>query len=78
MNKLFNKLKRPASAPFLVYFSKFGGKKCFSGKSGCVTHNFIRISSTMPKFRKNYCYNFKKTPGQPEGRKNGRAGRTYL
>ena len=34
---------------FLVNFSNFGGKKCFSRKSGSVMHNFMRVSSTMPK-----------------------------
>ena len=59
--------KNPVFGPFLVHFYKFWGKKFFSGKSSSVTHNFIWVSSTMPKFRKNERYNSKKTPGQKDG-----------
>ena len=33
------------------HFSNFGGKNCFSKNSGSVTQNFVKVSSTMPKFR---------------------------
>ena len=62
--------KNPGFGPLLAHFPNFGGKKNFSGKSGSVTHNFIWVSSTMPKFWKN-CYNSKKTPRQMKGRKDG-------
>ena len=34
-------------------FPILGAKTFFSGKSGSVTHNFIWVSSIMPKFGKN-------------------------
>ena len=36
----------------LVHFLNFGAQKIFSGKSGSFTHNFIWVSSTMPKLWK--------------------------
>ena len=71
MTKFFNKLKKPCFWPILGPFSQFLGQKFFSRKSGSVTHNFIWVSSTMPKFRKNWWYNSKKTPRQTEGRNDG-------
>ena len=44
--------KNHVFGPFLVQFLYFGGKN-FSGKSGSLMHNFIWVSSTMPKLRKN-------------------------
>ena len=46
-------LKNSVFGLFLVHFPNFWGKKIFSGKSCSVTHNFIWVSSTMPKYRKN-------------------------
>ena len=63
----FNTFKKPCFWPIFGPFSQFWGKKFFSGKSSSVTHNFIWVSSTMPKFRKNERYNSKKTPGQKDG-----------
>ena len=59
MTQFFNKFKKPCFWPI---FPIYGGKKDFPGKSGSVTHNFIRVSSTMP--------NSKKMPGQTEGWKD--------
>ena len=53
MTKFFNIFKKTVFDPFLVHFPNFGGKKIFPGKSGSVTHNFIWVSSIIPKFRKN-------------------------
>ena len=53
MAKFSNKLKKPM---FLAHFGSifpiYGAKESFSGKSDSVTHNFIRVSCTMPKVRK--------------------------
>ena len=48
MTKCFYKFKKPC---FWSIWQILGAKH-FSGKSGSDTHNFIRFSSTMPKFRK--------------------------
>ena len=40
-------------AHFCLIFPIFEAKKIFSEKSGSATHNFIWVSSSMPKFRKN-------------------------
>ena len=37
---------------FWVHFPYFRGKRKFSRKSSSVTHNFIWVSSIVPKFRK--------------------------
>ena len=58
-------------------FSQFL-KKFFSRKSGSVKHNFIWVCSIMPKFRKNYWFNSKKTPRQTEGQKDGQEGQTLF
>ena len=51
MSKLFNILKNPYFWPIFGPFSKFLGKKYFLENLADM-HNFIWISSTMPKFRK--------------------------
>ena len=38
----------------MAHFPHSWGKKNFPGKSGTVTHNFIWVSSNIPKFRKSY------------------------
>ena len=38
---------------FLAYFPNVLGKKFSSEKSGPVRHILVRVSSMMPKFRKN-------------------------
>ena len=73
MTKVFNKLKKPCFGPFWSIFPILGAKK-HSRKSGSVMHNFIWISSTMPKFRKKLMMQFQEntwTEEQPEGRKDG-------
>ena len=70
MTKSFNKFKNTVFSPFLVHFPKFWDIKFFSRKSGSVKHR-IWVSSTMPKFSKNWWHNSKKTPGQKDGRKDG-------
>ena len=52
-------------AHFLGLFSQFWGKTKFLPKSNSVTHNFIWVSSTMPNFRKNLWYNFRKMRTDP-------------
>ena len=49
MTKFFNKFKKSYFGP--VLFKLWG--KTFYRKSGSVFCNFIWVSSTMPKFRKN-------------------------
>ena len=72
MTKIFNKFKNPVLTYFWSIFPIFWAKKkIFSEKFGSVTHNFICVSSTMPKCRTNKWYNYKKTPGQTEGRNDG-------
>ena len=80
MTRFSNKFKKPCFSPVLGPFSPFLGKKDFPGKSSSVMHNFIWVSSTMPKFRKSWWYNSKKTPGrQKDGWKDGRIeGQTLL
>ena len=78
MTKFLNKLKKPCFGPFWAFFLNFGAKKIFLRKSGSVTHNFIWVSSTMPNFRKNLWYKFKKMPGQKDGWKDGRRNRPYF
>ena len=48
MTKSFNKFKKPYFGPF----SHILGQKKFPWKSVSVTHNFIWVFSTKPKFRK--------------------------
>ena len=79
MTKFSNKLKKPCFWPILGLFSQFWGKKnFFLRKLGSVTHNFIWVSSTMPNFRKNVWYNYKKMPGQKDWWKDGRTSRPYF
>ena len=75
MTKVFNTFKKPCLWPIFGPFTQFWGKKNFSGKSGSVTHNFIWISSTMGKFRKKLMI---QTPGQKDGRMEGRTDRPYF
>ena len=46
-------LKKTCFWPIFDPFSQFFGEKNISGKSSSITHNFIWVSSTMPRFRKN-------------------------
>ena len=57
MTKFFFKFKKPYFWAISGPFPQFWGKKKFSKKSDSATHNFIRVSSTIPKFclTKNYC-----------------------
>ena len=57
----------------MVHFLILWGKKFFPGIFGPVTHNFIWISSTMPKFRKKLMIQFQEY-AKTEGRKT--EGRT--
>ena len=51
MTKCSNKFKKPCFGPFSVHFPNFWGK--FSSPENlAVTHNFIWVSSTMPKLPK--------------------------
>ena len=71
MTKFFNKFKK---IMFLIRFRSIfpilGAKKFFP-ENMAVMHNFLWVSSKMPKFRKNWWYNSKKTPGQKEERTEG-------
>ena len=67
----FNKFKKLCFGPFLVHLPNFGGQKHFSRKSGSVTHNFIWVSSTMPKFFKKRWYNSNKISRKKDRRKDG-------
>ena len=58
MTKFFNKFKNHVFGPFFVHFLNLGGRKNFSAKSSSVTHNFIWVSSTMPKFIKKLIIQF--------------------
>ena len=78
MTKFYNKLKKPWFWPILDPFSQCWKKKIFLRKSGSVMHNFIWVSSTMPNFRKNLWYNYKKMPGQKDWWKDGRTDRPYF
>ena len=51
MTKFFSKFKKPVFGQFFFHFPNF--QKNFSGKSRSITHNFIWVSNSMPKFRKN-------------------------
>ena len=72
MTKFSINSKNPVFGPFWVHFPNFWGKNNFPGKSSSVTPNFIWVSCTITKFRKIQWCNSKKTPGQTEGRKDGR------
>ena len=43
----------------------------FSAKLSCCAHNFLRVSGTIPQFREIQWSNFKKTPRQMSGGKDG-------
>ena len=51
MTNFFNKFKNPYFWPIFAPLSQFLRQKKFPGKSDSVTHNFIWVSSIMPKFR---------------------------
>ena len=55
----------------MPYFSNFWDKKSFTKKYSSVTHNFIRVSSTMLKSRKTKSSNSKKISRETEGQKYG-------
>ena len=55
---------------FWPIFQTVGANKVFSKNSSSVTHNFIRVSSTMQKLREIWWSNFKKTSGQTTGWKD--------
>ena len=77
MTKCFYKFKKPCFWSILQIL----GAKHFSGKSGSDTHNFIRVSSTMPKFRKKLMIQFQenvRTDRRTEGQSDRRTGRPYL
>ena len=74
MTKFLFKFKKPCFWCIFVPFCQLLGQKCFSEKSDFVTHNFIWLSSTMPKLKKNW-YNSNKMLGQTEGQKEGQKDR---
>ena len=82
MAKSFNKFKKSCFWPIFGPFSQIWGQKFFSRKSGSVTHNFIWVSNTIPKFRKTNDAIPRKpldrrTDGSTDGRTDGRMdGRT--
>ena len=49
----------------------FGGKKSLSKKCSYFTHNLLRVTSTMAKFRKIWWLNSKKIPRQVVRQKDG-------
>ena len=75
MTKSSNKFRKPCFWPFLDPFFQFWGQKNFSRKSGFATHNFIWVSSPMPKFRK---INDTIPRKCPDRRKDGRTDRPYF
>ena len=64
MTKFFIKLKKTILTDFLNFGAKFFLKK--------IHHNFIQVSSNMPKFRKNLWFSPEKTPEQKDKQKDGR------
>ena len=74
MSKFLKKFKKPCFWPIFGLFSQFWGQKKFTGKLDDVTHNFIWVSSTMRKYRKNDKILRKRT----EGQKDGRTDRLYF
>ena len=66
MTKFINLFKKHCFWRIFGPFSQFWGQNFFSRKSVSVTHNFIWVSSIMPR------YNSKKRPGQTEGQTEGR------
>ena len=51
-DKTFQYIQKTLFLAIFDPFSQFWGQKIFSRKSGSVAHNFIWVSSIMPKFRK--------------------------
>ena len=76
MTKFFNIFKIPLLWPIFGPFLQFWGVKKIFLENPADTHNFIWVSSIMPKFRKNYRYKDtipRKCPDRWKGRrKNGR------
>ena len=72
--KIRQKFSISSKGPVFGLFSILVVEIFFSRKSGFVTHNFIWVSSIMPKFRKNKWYNSKKMPWQTERWMEGRWG----
>ena len=76
MTKFFNKFKNPVFGPFLVPFPNFWSKNIFSTKLSSVTHKFIWVSNTMPKFGKKLMMQFQEnawTDRRTEGWSEGQA-----
>ena len=55
----------------MVHFANFWGRNFFSPQNRALSCTTSCVSSTIPKFRKNWWYSSKKTPGQMEGWKKG-------
>ena len=75
MTKSSNKFRKPCFWPFLDPFFQFWGQKNFSRKSGFATHNFIWVSSPMPKLRQ---INDTIPRKCPDRQKDGRTDRPYF
>ena len=61
MTKFFSKVKKHCFSPFLAHFAYFW--------DNIVTHNFIYVSSTMPKFKKTNDTNPIKRPDRLKDRR---------
>ena len=66
------KQRKTCFDPFLAHFPNFDGKKSICRKFVSVMHNFIWVSSTMPKFRKYNAISRKPPDRQMDRRMDGR------
>ena len=56
--KLITKISINSKTLFLAHFPNFWGRNSFSENPGSATHNFIWVSSTIPKFGKKLMIQF--------------------
>ena len=71
MTKFFNIFKIPLFWPIFGPFLQFWGVKKIFLENPADTHNFIWVSSIMPKFRKKLKIQFQEN-AQTDGRADGR------
>ena len=55
--------------PFLTNFPIVQCRRSFLRNSGFVTHNFIWVSSNIPRSRKSYLFNSKKIPDRQRNKR---------
>ena len=53
-DKIFQKTENPTFGPFWALFAEFWAKMNFPGKKGSVSFYIFRLSTIVPKIRKNY------------------------